>query len=154
VAGTILTEQSNPPSVQPLTLVGWSWLVDLIGFLAASGLMYGVLRVFFARAALPWQDWWKASAVAVIPVHAVLPLALLCRPFGATGLILYTVGEFIVLWVVLRRWTRGTQALSGWPVWGCVLVVLSPLVLVGLWFLVLAAFAVLLALSAVAGVVG
>jgi hypothetical protein len=87
--------------------------------------------------------WFSIGIVALIPVHLVLPLALLVRPLGAFGRILYACGEIALWGVSFRRWAWAAQARYKWPFWKALLVVLSPFLLSGALFVITTAFLVM-----------
>src|SRR4029077_19519739 len=64
--------------------------------------IYQILRVIHDPR-VPFQTLLSIGAVAVIPLHLTLPLALVCHPFRIAGFFIYGLSELAIGVSVLRR---------------------------------------------------
>ena len=111
-------------------------------------LYYGISKQAMARTA-PFGDWFAAAVLAGLPLHLLLPAALLLRGHGVPSLTIYELVKYLVLLSVAKRIVLAIETLNGWPPWKAFFLLLAPFVFgavgaVLIGALVLAGFFVLL----------
>jgi hypothetical protein len=113
----------------------------------AYGLLVALLRQFsrLVGATPPAAAWFQAAAIAILPGHLLLPAALIARPLGSAGIVLYEGAKIMIGFVLARRGVAVLIHLLGWPAWAALLLLVSPF-LIGLAGLLL--FATLLFFAA------
>jgi hypothetical protein len=114
-------------------------LLPAMAFMGILVLTYEILRLSKTDP-VPFRSWAPIGMAALIPLHLTLPLALLCRPMGVGGLVLYSLAEAVIYLAVIRRWAWGVQTVCAWPLWASYLLVLSPVLLGCAVLLVFSAF--------------
>jgi hypothetical protein len=132
LAETILV-QSLRATRQPATSFATLFVEFIflaVAFFATLSIMYRCLK-WFKRPDAPFMPWFKASAVAVAPLHLLLPAVLLLKPFGVYGIAVYALLKAGVFIAIARRWSWAVQVISGSPR-GAILIVLSPILVGGL----------------------
>jgi hypothetical protein len=129
-------------SFRPVVFVApflFNFCLSAIAFFAVLGLFYRVVEMV-KEEPVPFSRWLGVGAVAMVPLHLALPSALICRSLGVTGLVLYSLAIAVLYLAVVRRWAWGVQALTGWSLWASVGLVISPLVVCGVFMVMLAVF--------------
>ncbi len=124
---------SNPPLLPTLGLKfsahAWTWGIAVI-------IIYEILKLCKGAPLSVW-DWIKLSAMALVPYHLMLPIALLTKPFGFLGLLTYGLAKVVVLFAVLKRFMGVAENQTHWPAWACLLTAVMPFFLTSLVFLLL-----------------
>ena len=118
----------------PLAWLCINFSLQCVAFSLVLGMLYEFLRVFRDQPT-PFGPWFSIGVMALLPLHLLLPLALLCRPLGTGGYLIYTLGELGIAAAMIRRWAWGVQMQYEWPLWGAYLLVLSPLLIICLGIL-------------------
>lgn len=114
-----------PISIQNLALAFTSYLA---GYALLVFVVQQIGRMIAGQTpATP--EWYRAGAIVILPAHLLLPAALICRPLGIPGLLIYELFKVAVLAWMVRRGTWAVQALLRWPSWAAMLLALSPLIL-------------------------
>jgi hypothetical protein len=114
-------------------------LLPALAFFGILTIIYEIVRLVWAEP-MPFRPWLTAGIAALVPLHLTLPLALVCRPMGTGGLMIYTLVEAVICLAVIRRWAWGIQTICNWPLWGAYLLVLSPVIMGSAVILVMTAF--------------
>jgi hypothetical protein len=129
LAETFLAQplQNSPHFAPGMTLL-LNFLLPFTAFFLVLALTFEIRRII-QTSTLPFHTWFSAGVIAVIPLHLLLPLALLCRPLGMGGLLIYTLGECLIATAVIRRGAWGVETLCEWPLWAAYLLILSPLLM-------------------------
>jgi hypothetical protein len=125
----------------------------LLGLFLVVGLFFELSRAA-GREQADWREWIVAGAFTMAPLHLTLPIALLAKGFGDSGLILYELGKLFVFVTVAKRWLITIRRLNAWPGWAASLLLFAPAAmgLIGMGFLMITLFgAFLLLLAGAAG---
>lgn len=80
----------------------------------------------FSEKETRFVDWFAGASFAVVPLHLLLPAALLAQPFGSSGLLAFELFKLALLAPLYRRALWAIQAMTGWPTWGAALMILLP----------------------------
>jgi hypothetical protein len=136
------------PSAAVLFLFSIS--TGMLGFYSCTFLMSRVARLATGMPAA-LSDWFSLGILAILPLHLTLPLAMLCRPLGGGGRLIFALGEISLWGLILRRLASGVQFRYQWPFWGGLLVVISPFLLSALMLLLCASLLVVIGCLALLG---
>ena len=126
----------------PFALLFMQIILEGAFFFYALGVIREIMRWVYPQP-VPFRVLMALGAVAFIPLHLTLPLALLCRPLGEAGTLIFIFGKLAIWTLVLQRFVSGLRRLLAWPAWAAGLVVLSPLFLTCATLMVAASIMVL-----------
>jgi len=110
----------------------------LFGFLSFATAFVLALFVFAQLAELvrgtrySYAGWFGGVAPAFTVLHLLLPAAILCRPFGLSGIFFYEIAKVAIVLRLLKLLSHEIRTITGWPVWGATLLAMSPVLLTGL----------------------
>jgi hypothetical protein len=143
LAKTLLVDSLHETSVATPSAVVFLFHFGLqaVSFISAAFLMSRVARLATGEPSA-FVPWVSMGILAAIPIHLVLPLALLCRSFGIVGRIVFACAEISLWGLCFRRWASAAQQRYNWSFGKSLLVVLSPFLLSGGMMLLSAAFLV------------
>ena len=130
------------------------WCGSLVVWISAfflSFFLYYRLSSFLNRSMATTREWFAAAVLSAVPLHLLLPAALLCQGGSAGRLVLYAIIKAFVLWAVARRAVLSVATLNGWPAWGALLLVIAPLLIAGIGCVVLSVLGMVGVLFALAG---
>ncbi len=124
---------SDPPLLSTLALKlithAWTWGIAIV-------VIFEILRLV-KHSPIPFWDWLKLCAMALVPYHVMLPIALVAKPFGFLGTLSYGLVKLGVLAVVLRRFMLAVENLTQWAPWACLVTAVMPFLLTSLVFLLM-----------------
>ncbi len=134
----------------PSAHVGAGLISFLVAFVLAV-FLYTKLAELFAGRRYSYREWAVQLAPTLLPLHLTLPAAILMRPLGNSGIVLYEAIKLLILISLIKGLSKELRLMTGWPPWAASLLVLSPwiLALVGVAMLFL-----LLVMVLLAGIVG
>jgi len=146
-----LAEVLMAPVLKALIL--WLWVGYAASFFLFAAWYYRLSRFFASR----WERYGAGLsplAWALAPLHLAFPTALLAMHAGATGVLVYEVVKAGIILAVIARLGLALRELNQWPPAAALALVVSPLLVVFVGVVFMAALgglgAVVLGLAALA----
>jgi len=141
LTGSLLSAALAERLIFPFHRVGFAatWVSFLLAFVLTALLFHQVSRLILNRDS-SFGQWIHAGTIALVPLNLLLPAALVCQNFGNSGAAGYEVFKIVVGWAVLRRWLWAIEAITRWPSWACLLLLVGPFlaaIIVGVFVMVL-----------------
>jgi hypothetical protein len=118
---------------------GLTYFSFLLAFVLTAFLFHQVSRLILNHDS-SFGQWVNAGAIALVPLNVLLPAALACQNIGNSGAVGYELLKIVIGWAVMRRSLWAIEAITRWPSWACLLLLVGPFIvaiIVGAFMMVL-----------------
>jgi len=122
-----------------LTGFGLTYFSFLLAFILTAFLFHYVSRLILNHDS-SFGQWVHAGAISLVPLNLLLPAALMGQNFGNSGVAGYELFKIVIGWAVLRRSLWAIEAITRWPSWACLLLLVGPFIvaiIIGAFMMVL-----------------
>ena len=106
---------------------GFRYFSFLLAFVLTAFLFHQVSRLTLTHES-SFGQWINAGAIAMVPLNLLLPSALLFQSAGPAGIVGYELCKMVIGWAVVRRWLWVIEAITRWPSWACLLLLVGPFI--------------------------
>jgi hypothetical protein len=125
--------------------LGLEYVCALFIFIALTAIYSRIARIIVGPVAT-FGEWLYAGLFALLPVHLLLPAALIGRSMGPLGAFFFALMKLGVYFILLERAVGVVAALTGWSRPAAIFLIVSPF-LVSLCLLALAFVGILAVLA-------